>query len=77
MFAQMFPCLPYLETLAFIAETKVAFRKAKIFPTKFRNIWTLLNHETAKQRDTRTKQRNNTFYNFYIIFSKRNKLHLS
>ena len=33
MFAQMFPCLPYLETLAFIAETKVASRKAKIFPT--------------------------------------------
>ena len=24
MFAQMFPCLPHLETLAFIAETKFA-----------------------------------------------------
>jgi hypothetical protein len=32
MFAQMSPCLPYLETMAFIAETKVASRKAKIFP---------------------------------------------
>jgi hypothetical protein len=34
MFAQMFPCLPHLETLAFVAKTKVASRKAKIFPTK-------------------------------------------
>ena len=32
--AQMFPCLPHLETLAFIAETKFASWKAKIFPTK-------------------------------------------
>jgi hypothetical protein len=34
MFAQVFPCLPYLETLAFIAETKFAFWKTKIFLTK-------------------------------------------
>jgi hypothetical protein len=35
MFAQMFPCLPHLETLAFIAETKFASSmKTKIFPTK-------------------------------------------
>jgi hypothetical protein len=34
MFAQMFPYLPYLETLAFIAETKFASWKTKIFPTK-------------------------------------------
>jgi hypothetical protein len=34
MFAQMFPCLPYLETLTFIAETKFASWKTKIFPTK-------------------------------------------
>jgi hypothetical protein len=34
MFAQMFPCLPHLETLAFIAETKFASWKTKIFPTK-------------------------------------------
>jgi hypothetical protein len=39
MFAQMFPCIPYLETLASNAETRVASRRAKIFPTKFRNIW--------------------------------------
>jgi hypothetical protein len=29
MFAQMFPCIPYLETLAFNAETKVASEKQK------------------------------------------------
>jgi hypothetical protein len=34
----IFPCLQYLETLAFINETKVASRQAKIFSTKFRNI---------------------------------------
>jgi hypothetical protein len=37
MFAQMFPCLPHLEILAFIAETKFAsWRKfwRKMFPTK-------------------------------------------
>jgi hypothetical protein len=34
MFAQMFPCLPHLETLAFIAETKFASWKTKIIPTK-------------------------------------------
>jgi hypothetical protein len=35
MFAQKFPCLPHLETLAFIAElTKFASWKTKIFPTK-------------------------------------------
>ena len=35
MFAQMFaPCLPHLETLAFIAATKFASWKTKIFPTK-------------------------------------------
>jgi hypothetical protein len=34
MFAQMFPCLPHLETLPFIAETKFASWKTKIFPTK-------------------------------------------
>jgi hypothetical protein len=39
MFAQIFPCLPYLETLTFVAKTKVVSRKAKIFPIKFRNIW--------------------------------------
>jgi hypothetical protein len=34
MFAQMFPCLPHLKTLAFIAETKFASWKTKIFPIK-------------------------------------------
>jgi hypothetical protein len=34
MFAQMFPYLPHLETLAFIAETKFASWKTKIFSTK-------------------------------------------
>jgi hypothetical protein len=34
MFAQMFPYLPHLETLAFIAETKFASWKTKIFPIK-------------------------------------------
>jgi hypothetical protein len=34
MFAQMFPCLPHLETLAFIAEKKFSSWKTKIFPTK-------------------------------------------
>ena len=29
MFAQMFPCIPYLETLAFNVETKVASEKQK------------------------------------------------
>ena len=40
-YAQVVPCLPHLETLALIAETKFASRKAEIitiFPTKFRNI---------------------------------------
>jgi hypothetical protein len=31
MFAQMFPCIPYLETLAFNAETKVASGEQKYF----------------------------------------------
>jgi hypothetical protein len=31
MFAQMFPCLPHLETLAFIEETKFASRKETYF----------------------------------------------
>jgi hypothetical protein len=34
MFAQMFPYLLHLETLAFIAETKFASWNTKIFPTK-------------------------------------------
>jgi hypothetical protein len=34
MFAQMFPYLPHLETLSFIAETKFSSRKTKIFPIK-------------------------------------------
>jgi hypothetical protein len=49
---KFFSCLPYLETLAFIAETKVASRKAKIFPTNletfdetlFLRLLTLVRH---------------------------------
>jgi hypothetical protein len=51
MFAQMFPCIPYLETLAFIVETKVS-RRAKYFlpnsetfdETLFLRLPTLVRH---------------------------------
>jgi hypothetical protein len=52
MFAQMFPCIPYLETLAFNAETKVASGEQKYFlpnletfdETLFLRLPTLVRH---------------------------------